>query len=623
MSFLLCIGILLLPWFPCVCGKCIFDQIQRSVNVVSPPTAQYASAYRFKTQRSKRHIMPMDNLQPIRIKIWIPSESPALSDWEREKLMSAVGEAVSEVSSLLSVKRVKDRLLLNRDVNKYCKFIWRNSSTLNHMKCGRAHENYRFESCLGVIIPDEHLDGCSVYPNPEHPVPTVLRPRGPGVPDADFLLYVFTHNTEKCRAESSVLAYTAHCQTGSDGRPLAGTMVICRETLKKERYTYQHFVKVTTVIHELFHVLGFSKELLSNWKDFGVDCWSHGQVTSTDQTGQVRLYSPTVIRAMQKHFNSTHTDLGAPLENKDAALDGLSSHWEARVLQGSIMAASLVEASLVRIDAITLAALQDTGWYSVNHSRAQSLVWGEGEGSDFGSVSACHNSSAFFCTGSGLGCHFLHLNKGECVTDQYLDGCHIFKPLANASECWIEDNARSGMNEGGGEIFGSDSRCFISNITRLNNVTAYTPVSGHCYRHRCTGINKYHIQVKDSDWMDCPAGTSIEVSGYQGFIFCPENRLCKYSDLAPPTSTQRTESLFSDTTAQSDLGMMEKDAAVQPSFTSLFLVSEAKISLAAVLSLMAVFALLSAAVLLYRKNLSVRVHAASYRTPLPHILYRN
>ncbi len=48
----------------------------------------------------------------------------------------------------------------------------------------------------------------------------------------------------------------------------------------------------------------------------GIDCWSHGQVTSTDETGQVRLYSPTVIREMQKHLNSTHTDLGAPLENK-------------------------------------------------------------------------------------------------------------------------------------------------------------------------------------------------------------------------------------------------------------------------------------------------------------------
>ncbi|XP_056318669.1 ciliated left-right organizer metallopeptidase [Danio aesculapii] len=568
----------------------------------------------------------MDDLQPIRIKTWIPSESPALSDWERERLVNAVGEAVSDVSSLLSVKRVGDRLLLKRDENKYCKFIWRNSSNFNHMKCGRAHENYRFESCLGVIIPDEHLDGCFVYPHPEHPVPTMLRPQGPGVADTDFLLYVFTHSTDKCRLESSVLAYAAHCQTDSDGRPLAGTMVICRETLRKERYTYQHFVK--TVIHELFHVLGFSKELLSQWKDctvssqIGADCWSYGQVTSRDETGQVRLYSPTVIRAMQKHFNSTRTDLGAPLENKDAASEGISSHWEARVLQGSIMAASLVEASLVRIDSITLAALQDTGWYSVNLSRAQSLVWGEGEGSDFGSISACHNSSAFFCTGSGLGCHFLHLHKGECVTDQYLDGCHIFKPLANASECWIEDNAKGGINKGCGEIFGSDSRCFISNITRLNNATSYAPVSGHCYRHRCAGINKYQIQVKDSDWMDCPAGSSIEVPGYQGLIFCPKNRLCKYSDLAPPISTQKTEN-FSDTTVQSDLGMMKKDDALQSSFTSPFSVSEAKISLAAVLSLMAVCSLLSAAVLLYRKSLSVRVHAASCRTPLPHILCRN
>ncbi|KTF74543.1 hypothetical protein cypCar_00042217, partial [Cyprinus carpio] len=113
--------------------------------------------------------------------------------------------------------------------------------------------------------------------------------------------------------------------------------------------------------------------------------------------GQVRLYSPTVIREMQKHLNSTHPDLGAPLENKDAGSDGLSSHWEARVLQGSIMAALLVEPSLTRIDPITLAALQDTGWYSVNLSRAQSLVWGEGEGHQFGSVSTCRNSSAFFC----------------------------------------------------------------------------------------------------------------------------------------------------------------------------------------------------------------------------------
>lgn len=32
-----------------------------------------------------------------------------------------------------------------------------------------------------------------------------------------------------------------------------------------------------------------------------------------------------------------------------------------------------------RIDPLTLAAFQDTGWYAVNTSRAQNLVWGKGK----------------------------------------------------------------------------------------------------------------------------------------------------------------------------------------------------------------------------------------------------
>lgn len=43
------------------------------------------------------------------------------------------------------------------------------------------------------------------------------------------------------------------------------------------------------------------------------------------------------------------------------------------------MTAVLGEPAEVRVDAVTLAALQDTGWYTVNLTRAQSLVWGQGE----------------------------------------------------------------------------------------------------------------------------------------------------------------------------------------------------------------------------------------------------
>lgn len=32
---------------------------------------------------------------------------------------------------------------------------------------------------------------------------------------------------------------------------------------------------------------------------------------------------------------------------------------------------------------------------------------------------------------SGLGCHYLHLDKGSCSSDPVLEGCRMYKPLAN------------------------------------------------------------------------------------------------------------------------------------------------------------------------------------------------
>lgn len=69
----------------------------------------------------------------------------------------------------------------------------------------------------------------------------------------------------------------------------------------------------------------------------------------------------------------------AVLPRQGAAPGRVSSHWESRVLRGSIMAPVLGDPVTVRIDLVTLAALRDTGWYAVDLSRAQSLVWGTGK----------------------------------------------------------------------------------------------------------------------------------------------------------------------------------------------------------------------------------------------------
>ncbi|XP_033962476.1 ciliated left-right organizer metallopeptidase [Pseudochaenichthys georgianus] len=620
--------VVVLVELPGVLQKCIFDEVQTQARVVraaptdpiSPPNVHPLNTNPPGRRASVTHRRNLRNMapptpaspQPIRIRTWSPAESHSLSEAEKERMEAAVEEAVRKVSSLLSVIRVAGPLLLSRDVNKYCKFLWRNSSTANYNRCGRANKSYRSETCLDVTIPDDHLAGCDISAEAESPLRTELRPEGAGLPDTDFLLYLLLQATDRCRAEPSVLAYAVHCQTDADGRPVAGVVVLCRDRLTGA--TYSHQATVQTVIHELLHALGFSKDLFHTWTDCSSKsqgsavCSPRGKVTHSDGSGQVRIYTPSVISALQRLLGSADPELGGALENLDVPLGKASSHWEARVLQGSIMAAVLEDPPAVRIDPVTLAALQDTGWYTVDMSRAQSLVWGEGEGPMFGSLSTCQNkSSSFFCTGSGSGCHYLHLHKGECQTDRYLEGCRVYKPLKNGSECWKEENG--GEEDWSGEMFGFHSRCFFSNLTRQNQSEVPSSGSseeGRCYRHRCRGPNRYQVQVSGSEWEDCPAGDTVKIKGYLGSVHCPDGRLCRYDDITPP-SNDVTTFPASATSDPYEAVPSAQDWSWPP------LRPPAELTAASALCLTAAVCVLSAAVVCYRKCCAcrVRIHAAS------------
>ncbi|TSN12236.1 Leishmanolysin-like peptidase [Bagarius yarrelli] len=303
------VPILLLLLMVCVWGKCIFDEVQSSVPVLSPPNdhpnpfdwffrdddvkvsaikqqdwlthariqnrqkeiSHYSHSQKLNHAVKKRTDI-IDTPQPIRIKTWSPQESHVFLQPETLRLDAAFSDAISIVSKLFAVWRGKKKLLLNRDINKYCRFIWKNSTSANFNKCGRARDNYRTESCLGVTIPDDHLSGCVVHPHPDQPDRKVIKPDGAGLPDTDVLVYVTTQSTDKCRADSSVLAYSAHCQSNSEGRPVAGAIIICRESLSINGFSHEHLVQ--TVIHELLHVLGFSKELFSKWTDRSISAQS-------------------------------------------------------------------------------------------------------------------------------------------------------------------------------------------------------------------------------------------------------------------------------------------------------------------------------------------------------------
>ncbi|XP_053330324.1 ciliated left-right organizer metallopeptidase [Spea bombifrons] len=493
---------------------CIHDSVQRETTVVSPPASFH------HVSRLHARDAPLVSRLPLRVTPWyLPGESALITPTQSRKLQAAMKEVTKIVSSILSVRRVGGPLLLNRDTERFCHSIWRNSTLPNYNKCGSLDKSYRGETCLDVTIPDSHLRGFEVWPELGQE-PSHVTSDGEGVPDSDFLLYVRVAQTERCAAQTSVVAYASYCQLDHSGRPLAGVIVFCPEHLKEGEY--QHSLVVQVSLHELLHALGFSRSLFAHWIDCslyetGDTCSFRSRVANTDEYGHHRIYTPTVMQKMGEHLGAG--PVGAPLENKDFPLSA-SSHWESRLLQGSILTASLSPPHLTHLDIITLAAFKDMGWYEVSTNTNDQLLWGKGAGLYFGLPSTCNDTSTgFFCTGSDIGCHHLHLDKGICSTDSFLDGCRIYKPLPSGGECWIKQE-----NEEPGEIYGHQSRCFFSNLTK--EVQLQTKVKGHCYLHRCLAPNSFQVKVQGSEWTDCPPGARIQVAGFEGLILCPSERLC-------------------------------------------------------------------------------------------------
>ncbi|XP_078063691.1 ciliated left-right organizer metallopeptidase-like, partial [Mustelus asterias] len=226
----------LLAMAACCLGRCLHDGVQRRV--------AGATAIRYGGQlgRSARPAPPPPRPLPIRIAAHYPTvPNMVLSPEERGRLNSSVQEAIRLIGELLAVVRVPDSLLLSRDMDEYCKSVWRNASLPNYNKCGQKNENYRKETCLDIVIPDDHLQGYSVWPAQGNS-PTVIREDGEGVQEADFILYIKAADTSKCRKEPSVIAYAAYCKLDQSRRPIAGAVTFCHSGLRESAFDHHRTV---------------------------------------------------------------------------------------------------------------------------------------------------------------------------------------------------------------------------------------------------------------------------------------------------------------------------------------------------------------------------------------------
>ena len=364
-------------------------------------------------------------------------------------LTTAVEVALARYAQLLRVWPVSGPLFAYRQ----CTSMWANGRCADvdsAPKCGGVFDDVAIS--LGTML------GSQVY-YPEGAYwdeysETTLPATGPGILSADTAVFVTAKQTSRCGSGGNgVIAYASHCQRASDDRPTFGRMNFCPLMLPSSVTGAGFEELVSTVMHELAHILVFSSSLFPYFRDEfgfartprnswgyptsmfyssllrnyvasgstisyanerGMDCswgtatsWAAANIPygldSTKSPGNcvARISTPRVKAATRAFFNCDLLE-GAELENQDSASSFVQgSHWEARTLAGEFMAASSYYGA--KISAITLAVFEDSGWYTAAYKNGDAWVAGKDWGYRQGCAFARDKCSS---TNTGSPAHF-------------------------------------------------------------------------------------------------------------------------------------------------------------------------------------------------------------------------
>ncbi|KAL5517551.1 hypothetical protein EMCRGX_G003113 [Ephydatia muelleri] len=486
----------------------------------------------------------------------------------KDMVQTVTKAAVAYFNQLIKVKPIGIPLLLDRSC----------SSTSKYVKGIRYCDNSCAPQtlCVETVVPVDHLQPCRVCKGGQCANSTT-DPKSPGVPFTDYILYVTAVNTKNCATSS---AYASACQTESSlDRPIAGMINFCPGEMLQA--TIESMIAVAK--HEIIHSLGFSPYYFAFYRDqngfprtprdpyTNLPSVVNGQydiskvVMTYNHTNWAvangiinhkvnMMFTPNVVARARAHFNCP-TLPGLELENGGGPGSEMS-HWEARILGTELMTST--PAFNLKLSEMTLALLQDTGWYQVDFSKAEPLQWGKNAGCQFvlGSCRGYINnrlptggSTVPFCSDITntskplkLGCTLDRDATGYCNLRklsevlprdyQYL-GTDIGGALPIYDYCPFYNAAR-GINFLG-ETYGPGSSCLLEGKKGWSVTTVSTGkvivrdpnnYGAGCYQVSTTkGITT--VTVLNTAYKCSQRGQQIDISivlnglKYEGSILCP------------------------------------------------------------------------------------------------------
>lgn len=355
---------------------------------------------------------------------------------------------------------------------------------------------------------------------------------------------------------------------------------------------------VDVALHYLFRGLGWSAAYHAQFAASpGVNVVSCPNGCSVDNTAagvtwatrDLRVIkTPALVKAAEAHFGVVAGGLasrGVELEN-DASLGARGVLLERRVFNGELMTVP-VRGERRHRSKVSLAYLEDTGWYLPDYSAAEPLEYGYLQGVDFVTnppnlwpVSAtrytCPTKSTItqgLVFNKGLpnapSCTFDRTSKGQCALKEWpnplpgplqyferpvegnfggVDPVADYAPYSaatanGAGDCRVAANKATGQYF---EWFGEASRCF--------DVTRNGVASVGCFRHACVN-DKLYVLAEDAE----------------GFLLCEDNKIVQSArgiSITCPRTREMCDTYGTNVAVSLDVYSPEADALIGPNITA-------------------------------------------------------
>jgi len=265
-----------------------------------------------------------------------------------------------------------------------------------------------------IPIPSNVCNG--FFPN----VPPSIEQNGVG--NADIVVFVsgnsFSNGKQLCG--SKTLASASFCNLDQVDRPVIGFINFCLEN-----FDYKQVEKMTKVgVHEIAHILGWNDDMFKYFRDretgepltprpfksTNVECvdgeWKDYELPSENTlkmkkdwiSGKDRIsyeiVTPNIKQAARNQFGCQELE-GARLENRPTRNSCIGAHFDERYFFTEVMGPVLSSKSASSLSPLTLAILEDTGFYEVYYygPHVQNGAFGLGAGCDFVTDSCVDNQS--------------------------------------------------------------------------------------------------------------------------------------------------------------------------------------------------------------------------------------